>query len=865
MASAATFTSLQAPAQDDTMEMSSPANRTYDDDDIDIDFDDGTGGVNLTDDERMMEDGEQTRPPTATDDMMEDDVQPPAQLHVQESEMQDDFDPTAYEQANDEDDELIDYGDDEYVDFTDFQPQPVVEAAPPAPEIEVTDQAPAGDDVEQVDEEIVREPEEPVVNHEPELVDEVATEEPAQPNGSDAIHAEVSNVHEAHEDAPTVEDPAVNAAETAVTDRVPDTYGQEDVEEATLVATEDETGNAAYADDTAVGRPPPAPLNTSLSFSVDAPGTPTDTGLHPMTLHYGDTTWPLFKSRKQPNGILRDDNLASVSLIDLLAHCKTGLKAKVPDVSEDQEFSLFFEGLGLTVTEVCGAATCRFSGHRLTSSQNSDSAANTSLDEVLEVYKQLYANDGVQEAEIPTLSLTLSAHLRFSSLFAFYKQGLEAGQGMSAYQPSFDNGAHEDGETGAETTCDNDPGLSGANTGDEYYGQEEQTEFVEGEEDANGEVDYQDYDNSYEEVEGNNEEAEGHDQSEENADDQVDFTAYEEYAEDAAAEPLAAAEPGYLEANNDQPTEAANQAAETDALHDEQPANAELGAEATTEGLEGNANVESVASSTTLRGSNTNDAVGKYSPDDLIDWEDDSPLTTYTSEHGDDDDDLAFLAGLEGDEVEAKQELDQEPAAYEAGSGEQAVPDADASSQEATGDPLLGSTNPGHGEASQPTDGDQHQQAATEHEEAVDEEQLYGDDDAYDLNGEAFESDDQPFNPADDTFDDQQPHQEPTETVLNGEHREQATGHEVATGQAPEEAAKAQDGLDDFDEEPPPIPDDDSIDFDDDTTEQHEARKASQVHVSPSGNASPSGKRSFDETETADGVDERELKKARSS
>ena len=83
--------------------------------------------------------------------------------------------------------------------------------------------------------------------------------------------------------------------------------------------------------------------------------------------------------------------------------------------------------------------------------------------------------------------------------------------------------------------------------------------------------------------------------------------------------------------------------------------------------------------------------------------------------------------------------------------------------------------------------------------------------------------------------------------------------------QVPAEAANDQDGLDDFDEEPPPIPDDDSIDFDDETTEQHEARKASEANITVSGNGSPSGKRSFDETENVDGVGERELKKARSS
>ena len=48
MTTAASFTSLHAPLADDNMEMSSPAHPIYDDDDIDIDFDEHIGGVELT-------------------------------------------------------------------------------------------------------------------------------------------------------------------------------------------------------------------------------------------------------------------------------------------------------------------------------------------------------------------------------------------------------------------------------------------------------------------------------------------------------------------------------------------------------------------------------------------------------------------------------------------------------------------------------------------------------------------------------------------------------------------------------------------------------------------------------------------------
>ena len=64
---------LSVPAlADDSMEMSSPAAQNYDDD-LDIDFDDPyDGAVQATDGDFFMNDGDDTRPPTANDDAMED-------------------------------------------------------------------------------------------------------------------------------------------------------------------------------------------------------------------------------------------------------------------------------------------------------------------------------------------------------------------------------------------------------------------------------------------------------------------------------------------------------------------------------------------------------------------------------------------------------------------------------------------------------------------------------------------------------------------------------------------------------------------------------------------------------------------------
>jgi len=357
MTTAASFTSLHAPLADDNMEMSSPAHPVYDDDDIDIDFDDHVGGVELADDDRMADDTEQPRPGTATDDMMEDDA-PAQDAQVPEQEMQDDFDPAAYEQG-DPDDELIDYDDEEYQDMSEVKEQPVYE--PAAPEITLQDREPTDADFEKVDEEIVREPEnsapaqEVVVEESaPEVVTAVletsAPEEVAAPVADETFEGSVN----ATGDHSGVEvDANVAAADVvaATDDQHRETTPVVDhVEEPFPELPEDSPELKAVAQ-------VPAPIETNLDAGNDAPCTPTDTGLHPMFVQYGDREFPLFKSRRQPEGLLKDDNLASVALADLLNSCRTRLALKAgEDISEDEEFVLRFDGLNLTIVEVCCTA-----------------------------------------------------------------------------------------------------------------------------------------------------------------------------------------------------------------------------------------------------------------------------------------------------------------------------------------------------------------------------------------------------------------------------------------------------------------------------------------------------------------------------
>jgi len=359
MTTAASFPSLQAPLAEDSMEMSSPAQPVYDDD-IEIDFDEHVGGVELTDDERMADDVEQPRPGTATDDMMEDDDAPSHVAQAPEQEMEDGFDATAYEQA-DPDDELIDYGDDDSQEMGESNEQTVYE--PPAPEITLEDREPTVEpDLEQVDEEITREPETSVPVPEIVVAEETISEAvpavPALPDTNVAEESAVSHEEALPTDAPNdeSEQQAVASEEHTVVDFAAAVESQQEDDNNPTTPQEIEPLPELPEDSPELRdvAPVPAPLDTNVDASVDAPGTPTDTGLHPMMIQYGDWEWPLFKSRRQPEGLLKDDNLASVALADLLNNCRSRLALKAgEDISEDQEFVLRFDSTGLTIVEVC--------------------------------------------------------------------------------------------------------------------------------------------------------------------------------------------------------------------------------------------------------------------------------------------------------------------------------------------------------------------------------------------------------------------------------------------------------------------------------------------------------------------------------
>ncbi|KXL43180.1 hypothetical protein M433DRAFT_140352 [Acidomyces richmondensis BFW] len=403
MAATTAFSSLAVPGGDDKMEMSSPARPLVDDDDIDLDLDaDFGGGVQLPDDERMLSDGEPTRPPTASDELMEDE----AQTHIEEAEMDDDTTVTAQPAGDgyDHDDlELIDY-DDEDVEATQS-----AEAQSTIP-----DMTPAG---------LASQEHLPVPGAQ---VDAETT--PAPDNSGLGGQSPTLPLDPIHGTQPN--EPVTAPLELKEYDDEPTVVGHE---RPFTAADEKEEPVSAPADDTDLtesnkyggehiqpnmldseAEQPQIIIDTSYHATGDGPATPTDTGLHPMTLYYDDHVMPLFKSKNQPDGLLKDDNLANLSLNELMRNCRQRLALKIGNVPEEKELFLSFYQLDLILV---GA---------------SDAAFEHSLSDVLEVYMRLHQNDGARE--IPPLSLTLSSN-QFSSQLSMLKQAAALGHGMSAYLP----------------------------------------------------------------------------------------------------------------------------------------------------------------------------------------------------------------------------------------------------------------------------------------------------------------------------------------------------------------------------------------------------------------------------------------------
>lgn len=442
----AAFTSLSATVLEDTMELSSsPAGNQFDGD-IDIDLGDYPTAANLTDDERMLDDGEPARPATATDEMMDDDEHT-LTSPVNEEVMQDG--PDAFEAAPLDlpDEELIDYDDDDFQDqaqvVEDTNQTTQVDALSDPTEVQATE--------ESVDEEIVPNPEENTVE-EPSAshVDTSAPVEPA-PQIEVAVDPKPAKDEsvEVSEEQSTAE---ATQAEDESTAEVPEATNIEGNGESK--PEEDETHNG----DAALKPLPqlPGTLDTNLGHISDGPPTPTDTGLHPMTLKFEDYEMPLFKSRAQPNGLLKDDNLANVSLADLIHNCRERLSTKLGEgsVPEGQDLVLNFDHMGVML----------FEGSR--------SASSVSLNEVIDVYITLHQNDDV--VDIPPLLLSLRPQ-PFSTMFDGLKRAAAEGTGMSNFLQSTDRSDRPQNEEVGETAHQAGEYSEYGNEQYDTYAQEEET------------------------------------------------------------------------------------------------------------------------------------------------------------------------------------------------------------------------------------------------------------------------------------------------------------------------------------------------------------------------------------------------------
>ena len=312
MAATAIFPTLSVP--EDTMEMSSPAR---DDGDIDLDFTepDFDTAAEMQQDEHMLTDGEQTRPPTASDAVMDDDD---AQLPAEEMRVSPDPDADQTLLPHEEDEELIDYGDEEVEYDQRIEDTTLVNGEEGFDNFDQPNHS-----AEHVDEDIPRAPEELGADDIPAPA-AVDFAEPVDPAAQPEYSAVLG-------DAALVQSKQADAGQQ-------DSRGEDQVSE----------HGAATADAVEPG----LSIETDLPAQHEGTVTPTDTGLHPMTVCYGEHILPLFKSKHQPDGLLKDDNLANISLHDFLRNCRERLRVKIGNIPEDQELSLAFDPMGLMLFEV---------------------------------------------------------------------------------------------------------------------------------------------------------------------------------------------------------------------------------------------------------------------------------------------------------------------------------------------------------------------------------------------------------------------------------------------------------------------------------------------------------------------------------
>ncbi|KAM3422513.1 hypothetical protein BST61_g14 [Cercospora zeina] len=536
----ATFASLAMPHMEEAMEMSSPAPGQQYDGDIDIVFDDYAAEPPLNDDDHMSEDGDMMRPGTAaTDDLMADvdHAHVTSVPTIVEEEMQDSDDATQPAEQQMDDAELIDYEDDDemYVgnpaEGQSAQDVPIEEQIHSATTVTTAATAQEG----------LPAPLEAPVEHEPtsetvsEVPGRVTAETVAPPTETGATLAEDTNTaqsevvygenelgQQADSSGPVVTEAEADITYATVFDPEATETG-EDVPLPQPQETEDtvEDEGQEYETDGHVTKPPPlrpATIDVANASVSEGPPTPTDQTLHAVSIQYRDHMWPLFKSRSQPDGLLKDDNLLNVSLSDLIHELRGRLASKLDGhdtITESRELVLNFEIFGSMVAE------------------SSVHASAASLNDILSVYLKLHDNVGISEHDTPPLLITLTTQLNFSNSIATLKHLAATGAGL----PMVEHGEGGTAEEAEEGEADNHQGHPEESThSDADYHFEEQ-QGVQVPEDQAGEYN-QEYDYQEDEPadDGDNPDAPEYNESYEPEADDYDETYANPTADEVAAE-----------------------------------------------------------------------------------------------------------------------------------------------------------------------------------------------------------------------------------------------------------------------------------------------------------------------------------------
>lgn len=487
----------------------------------------------------------------------------------------------------------------------------------------------------------------------------------------------------------------------------------------------------------------------------------------------------------------------------------------------------------------------------------------------MEVHLQLHHNDGVHD--VPPLALTLTQQFKFSSNLAMLKQRAESGEGvprLEIQEPSEgddqDFYQDDDGETGD---------LDQAATIQEYGSQEDNDHHPVPETEGHEEADhpYEDRDDE----EQRDSPVDGTDCAGDPEHYKDEYAHYDNSAAEAASgtDHLARAqsnEEGVVKLSlgdglGDHAGDA-TQAAEGTEDYEETAL--------TNEGADEQVRkAESVTSSQTVQGDVATDTAGECD-EDTIDWDDDSDLTSKSSEPGTDvhDDFSTLLTEYEAEETQAAQDGFKDAVAIaELGDDDAHHPgvadtthtdrqdDHTAVGEQAAQSEVLGSEEVLAELDDQQVDGttfvdDTGEQGGEEAEHYTQHEDQYDQADIFD---EQQEQDNQPgeeteqFYTACDLLESQE-HEHGPEYDTNGDYHQ---GEDATDGQGDMHQHGGEDQLD---------PEDDLV-FDDETTEQHEARKASQPHIPAIGSGSPLGKRSFEEHAEVEDLfdDEPDSKKVR--